>query len=185
MTVRPGLPRMAPMNANAGTTRRRLLFVFLLGMSATALPQTQPSGYTVEIVVFRNGGESAALDAGASRTSITGDDVAAASVASRRLGGSVARLNSNGLRVIGTAAWKQEPTAFRSRRGVSAARLGLSGITGKVILERGEKLHLGVDLVIEDGGKRYRLNELRQVKTDEINYFDHPAVGVLAIVTSN
>lgn len=174
---------MSGMNAPARTARRLLICLALLGMAGQALPQTP--AYTVEIVVFRNGGDAAALDAGTPRTSVSGDDVQAVSVASRRLGGSVARLNGKGLRVLAQGAWKQEPTAFRSRRGVSAARLGLAGITGKVILERGEKLHLGVDLVIEDGGKRYRLNEIRQVKTDEINYFDHPAVGVLAIVTSD
>lgn len=175
---------MTAMNATAATARRLLLFFALLGIAGPALPQT-PTTYTVEIVVFRNGGDTAALDAGASRPGFPGDDVEPLSVASRRLGGNVAKLNNNGLRVLGTAAWKQEPTAFRSRRGVSATRLGLSGITGKVILERGQYLHLGVDLLVEDGGKRYRLNELRQVKTDEINYFDHPAVGVLAIVTSD
>jgi hypothetical protein len=183
MTAPRGLPRMSAMNAAARTARRLLMILALLGMAGQALPQTP--GYTVEIVVFRNGGVVAAQDAGAPWPGLSGDDVEAVSVASRRLGGSVARLNAKGLRVLAQGAWKQEPTAFRSRRGVSAARLGSAGIAGKVILERGERLHLGVDLVVEDGGKRYRLNEVRQVKTDEINYFDHPAIGVLAIVTSD
>ena len=88
-----------------------------------------------------------------------------------------------GLRVIGQAAWRQGAAGFNSRRGVSAAQLGLPGITGKVMVERGQYLHLGIDLVVEDGGKRYRLNEVRRVKTDEVHYFDHPAIGVLAVLS--
>ena len=34
-------------------------------------------------------------------------------------------------------------------------------------------------------GRRYRINEMRKnVRRDQIHYFDNPAVGVLAIVTA-
>lgn len=169
------------MKSHHGMARRLLLSLALLCTALPALPQTPD--YTVEIVVFRNGGDAGALDAAAPRPLISGDDVVATPVASRRLGGSVASLNRSGLRVIGQAAWRQGAAGFNSRRGVSAAQLGLPGITGKVMVERGQYLHLGIDLVVEDGGKRYRLNEVRRVKTDEVHYFDHPAIGVLAVLS--
>jgi len=183
MTVPQGLPRMSRMKRTGEFLRHLWLLVLLCGIAAPALPQT-PSGYTVEILVFRHSGDAGAMEASEARPAITGDDVQPTVVATSRLAGSVARLNRNGLRVLGQAAWRQSPAATNSRRGVSAARLGLSGISGKIVFERGQFLLLGVDLVIEDGGKRFHIQEMRrQVKAGEVQYFDHPAVGVLAVVT--
>ncbi len=170
------------MKTPPGIARRIALAAALLCLALPALPQSP--GYTIEILVFRNGSDAGAIDAGAARPVITGDDMTPVAAQSRKLGGAAARLNRNGLRVIGQASWRQDPSGWNSRRGVSTARLGLTGVTGKVFFERGQYLHLGVDMVIEDGGRRYRLNEVRRVRTDEIHYFDHPAVGVLAVVTS-
>jgi hypothetical protein len=182
MTALGRLPRMIRMLHLTGIARRLLLAAALTCLAGPALPQSS-GGYVVEILVFRNGENVAALGESAARARVTGDDVAAAMVSSRKLGGSVARLNNRNLRVLGHAAWKQAPSGWKSRRGVSTSQLGLAGMTGKVILERGEFIHLGLDMIVEDGGKRYRLNEVRQVKLDEIQYFDHPAIGVIAIVS--
>ncbi|HUG73062.1 MAG TPA: CsiV family protein [Steroidobacteraceae bacterium] len=178
------------MKSTSGILRRLVLATVLLGLALPALPQA--AGYTVEIIVFRNGTDEGALADSSARPGFTGADVVATTVASRKLGGSVTRLNNGGLRVLGHAAWRQAPTPFpqttaalRLRRGVSATQLGVPGITGKVIFERGTYLHLGVDLLVEDRGKRYRITEVRQVKADEIHYFDHPAIGVLAIVSGD
>jgi hypothetical protein len=77
------------------------------------------------------------------------------------------------------------PAAWNSRRGVPIEQLGVNapGITGNVVLERGQFVHLGLDLKIEDGGRSFVLAELRQVKLDEALYFDHPQLGVIALVT--
>lgn len=173
---------MIRMIQPTGIARRLLLAAALTCLAVPAMPQSSGS-YVVEILVFRNGESAGALGETAARARITGDDVAATTVTSRKLGGSVARLNNRNLRVLGHAAWKQTPSGWKSRRGVSTAQLGLAGMTGKVILERGEFIHLGLDMVVEDGGKRYHLNEVRQVKLDEVQYFDHPAIGVIAIVS--
>lgn len=173
---------MNRMNQSIGIARRLLLAAALACLAVPALPQSS-GNYVVEILVFRNGEAPAALGEIARSGRVTGDDIAPTLVTSRRLGGNVARLNNRNLRVLGHAAWKQVPSGWKSRRGVSAVQLGLSGMDGKVILERGEFMHLGFDLVIEDGGRRYHLNEVRQVKLDEIQYFDHPAIGVIAIVS--
>jgi hypothetical protein len=183
MTGAAPSPRITGMKSPSGIARRLALAAILAAVALPALPQSSP-GYSIEIVVFRNGGDAGAMAAGEPRPVITGDDVAPVPAQSRKLGGAAGRLTRNGLQVIGQASWKQDPTAWNSRRGVSTQRLGLPGVTGKVFFERGQYLHLGVDIVVEDGGKRYRLNEVRRVKADEIHYFDHPAVGVLAVVTS-
>ena len=182
MTALARWPKMPAMKTPPGMLRRLALAVALLGIALPVLPQASPA-YAVEIVVFRNGGDTGALEAGVPRPLVTGDDVIPVAAPSTKLGGAAAGLNRSGLRVIGQASWRQEPTAWNSRRGVSTARLGMSGVTGKVIFERGRFLHQGIDLVFEDVGRRYRIEEVRQVKTDEIQYFDHPAVGVIAVVT--
>jgi hypothetical protein len=165
--------------------RQLWLLMLLCGVAAPTLPQT-PSSYTVEIVVFRHSGDVGAMGFTDPLPAFTGDDVQPAVVEASRLGSSVARLNRNGLRVLGQAAWRQAPAATNSRRGVSAARLGLQGVSGKIVFERGQFLLLGVDLVVEDGGQRFHINEMRrQVKAGEVQYFDHPAVGVLAVVTGD
>jgi len=170
------------MNTGKRPARRLLLAAVLLGATLPAIPQAATT-FTVEVLVFRNGADTGALPDSV-RPPVDGDELTASAVSARRLGGSVARLNGNGMRVLGHGAWRQEPAAWRSRRGVSAARLGAAGISGKVILERGsQSLHLGLDIVVEDGGKRYRVDEVRPVKAGEIQYFDHPAIGVLAIAT--
>lgn len=183
MTGLSGCPRIDGMKLPQGIARRLLLGAALLGLALPALPQATTPAYSVEIIVFRHGGDAGALDANAPRPLISGDDVVPVPATSRKLGGAATGLNRNGMRVIGQASWRQEPASWNSRRGVSTARLGIPGVTGKVIFERGRFLHLGVDLVVEDGGKRYRIDEVRQVKTDEIQYFDHPAVGVIAVVS--
>ncbi len=172
---------MNRMNPPTGIARRLLLAAALACLAVPALPQSS-GNYVVEILVFRNGEGPAALG-DATRMRITGDDITATTVSSRKLGGSVTRLNNRNLRVLGHAAWKQAPSGWKSRRGVSTVQLGLAGMDGKVILERGEYLHLGFDMIVEDGGRRYHLDEVRQVKLDEIQYFDHPAIGVIAIVS--
>lgn len=178
---------MRAMESQPSPFRRLLaatLVPALLAAATPALPQAAAAPrFTVEILVFRSGDE-AALEPGASSSGNAGADVAATPVATSRLGGAASKLRTGGgYRVLAHSAWTQGPAAWNSRRGVSARELGLPGIEGKVILERGQYLHLGVDLTIDDGGRRYRINEVRRVKPDEVQYFDHPAVGVIAVVT--
>ncbi len=164
--------------------RRVCLAALLMFAAVPAIPQGSPR-YTVEIVVFRNGGQGAPVDPQLAAPA-GGDDIEPMIVASRRLGGAATRLRGTaGYKVLGHTAWVQGAASFNSRRGVSVSRLGMggSGVQGKVILERGQYLHLGIDLVVDEGGRRYRISEVRRVKTDEIQYFDHPSVGVIAVVS--
>jgi hypothetical protein len=72
-----------------------------------------------------------------------------------------------------------------------------SGLTGTVTLERGRYLHLALDLnyttanppakLLAPGGPpgplTFHMHQDRRMKSFERDYFDHPAFGVIAIVT--
>jgi hypothetical protein len=51
-----------------------------------------------------------------------------------------------------------------------------------VYLERSTYLHLGMTLTMSDSGT-YTIDEMRSVKYNEKQYFDHPAFGVIALVS--
>jgi len=75
-------------------------------------------------------------------------------------------------------------------------------VTGTVMLTRGRYLHVGLDLLYErqpnspqlfsffgfgnagDIPEEYRLTQERRLRRGQLNYFDHPKFGVLAVVTT-
>jgi hypothetical protein len=183
-----------PVMKGPSSTARRAAAAMLLLASAAAVPQTAANRYTIEFVVFRTASQTAGLPGGEPPAAVADDGVEMTPVSSRKLTNAAARLRSTaGYRVLAHTAFAQAPTncardaCRNSLRGVSAAQLGLTraGISGKVGLQRGELLHLGIDLTIDDGGRRYRIQEVRQLrKTDQPQYFDHPAVGVIALITA-
>lgn len=160
----------------------------LLLAAGAAIPQQSTGRYTVEIVVFRTAGQAGAMAGTVAVEPDRDDGVEPTAVSGRRLVTAANRLKgTSGYRVLAHTAWTQMPSAWRSGRGVPAARLGLTraGINGRITLERGSSLHLGVDLIIEDGGRRYHISEMRQsIKADQPQYFDHPAIGVIAVVSA-
>ena len=158
-----------------------------------AFAQQTPPQYTVELVIFRTASQAGALPIEAAPPAAGDDDVETTASTSRRLGGAASKLRTAaGYRVLAHTAWNQNAVGCvndgcRSfNHAVSAEQLGLTkaGITGKIILKRGLKLNLGIDLAVDDGGRRYHLTEVRSLKPNEAQYFDHPAIGVLAIVSS-
>ena len=174
-----------------------------------ASPGTGPV-YNVEIIVFRaagalGGAENWGAEAGARY--IAGDESASDSMQVGRfvaaLPPAVWQLNEleNRLRTSGTyvpvahAAWSQTASSWGTRAGFSMQRLGISvpGLSGTVFLERGQFLHVGMSLTYAmpspppglgaAPGTAFTINESRRVKFYERNYFDHPAFGVIALVT--
>jgi hypothetical protein len=167
----------------------RLVAGLLLALcAATALPAELPSLYTVEIVVFRSSGNAGALAEKTTLPSFNDDGVEATPAPVGKLTNAATRLRSKGgMRVLAHKAWTQGPTAWGSGRGVSTSQLALgNGVEGKISLERGENpLNVRLDLVLEEGGRRFRINEVRRnVKAGQVLYFDHPSFGVLATVTA-
>lgn len=177
------------MNIKFRLLRPGVAALMLLAVSLQAVPQQQTTGrYTIEIVVFRADGDASGEDGGAATPlRSTSGDIMPTAVAGRRLASAVTRLrNAAGYRILAHTAWSQAPATWNSRRGVSVEQLGLNtpGLSGNVVLERGQYLHLGVDLKVEDGGRSLVLADLRRVKLDEALYFDHPQLGVIALVSS-
>jgi len=170
------------------TLRRCGLALVLAATGLQAVPQQATGRYTVEIVVFRADANTSGED-GAAATPLrsTAGEIMPTAVPGQRLTAAAAKLRGAGYRILAHTAWSQAPAAWNSRRGVSVEQLGIAtpGLSGNVVLERGQYLHLGIDLKVEDGGRNYVLADLQQVrKLGEAQYFDHPQLGVIALVTS-
>ena len=106
-------------------------------------------------------------------------------VSQMQLGGMAARLRSSGSwRVLAHAGWVQSATDWPRHAGLTLEQLGINvaGLAGSVYVERGQYLHLGFNLHLGEN-PTWSLSELRKVKFNEKNYFDHPGFGVIAIVS--
>ena len=166
--------------------------------------------YNIEIIVFRatsalGGPEDWSAEAGA--RSIAGEEaasgaaqvghfVASLPAAAWQLGELETRLRTSGLYVpVAHAAWSQTASSWGTRAGFSVQKLGIEvpGLSGSVFLERGQWLHLGMSLTYAlpappqglgaAPDTPFSINESRRVRFYERNYFDHPAFGVIALVT--
>lgn len=106
------------------------------------------------------------------------------------------RLRASGAYVpVAHVAWSQTASSWGTRAGFSLPRLGVDveGLSGTVFLEHGQFLHLGMTLnyamaspptgLNAAPGTVFTINESRRVKFYDRNYFDHPAYGVIALIT--
>ena len=167
--------------------------------------------YNIEIVVFRatsaqggaenwvaetGSGNTIAGDEGSSTSSQVGHFVAAIPSSAYQLTEIEGRLRSSGAYVpIAHTAWSQTASGWGTRAGFPVQRLGVDvpGLTGTVFLERGQYLHLGMTLTYVDpsppgglgaaSGTTFTINQSRRIKFYERNYYDHPAFGVIALVS--
>jgi hypothetical protein len=102
-----------------------------------------------------------------------------------RLGAIEATLRTSGAwHPLAHAAWVQSAASWGTHAGIALADVGINtpGLSGMVYLERATYLHLGVNLTW-NAGTTYTINEMRSVKYNEKQYFDHPAFGVIALVS--
>ena len=180
----------------------------VLASQPTALAQTTPATtvYTIEVIVFRNlSGAGGPEDWGARPVArgpetpdspVTGRFVQVMPSSQFQLNDIAARLrNTSNYPPIAHFAWQQTASSWGSRAGFTVAKLGgnVPGLSGTIYLERGSYLHLGMALTYQapnvpaglsaSPGQVFNMNESRRVKFDQLNYFDHPAFGVIALVT--
>jgi hypothetical protein len=187
-----------------------LLIAALAGARPAAAEDNPNTVYNVEIIVFRSlttqgapenwadeaGARSIAGDESASGSTQVGRFVALLPPSAYQLGGLEERLRaSGGYAPVAHVAWSQTASAWGTRAGFPLARLGVDvpGLTGNVYLERGQFLHLGLSLswtmaeppagLGAAPGATFTMNDTRRVRFYERNYYDHPAFGVLALVT--
>jgi hypothetical protein len=103
-----------------------------------------------------------------------------------RLASVEATLRTSGAwRPIAHAAWVQTAANWGTHIGIALSDLGVNapGLSGTVYLERATYLHLGLDLSLSSGDATYTIKEMRSIKYNERQYFDHPAFGVIALVS--
>ena len=166
--------------------------------AAAAPPPAAASGsgaYSVEVIVFRAPGgisdaaPSAAPSRGASDTAGTQVARFIGPLAGGRmqLGGTREKLTRGGYRILAHTGWVQTAASWGApRSGLPLERLGINvpGLSGSFQLERGALLHFGMTLRhASDGNPAAQLNEIRRIRFNERNYYDHPAIGVIAVVT--
>jgi len=153
--------------------------------------------YGVEIIVFRTSSVAAtedwdALPAGRGFGSSAARGGASAQVlrvlapSDYRLNSLEATLKTSGAwRPVAHAAWIQTAANWGTHAGIALADLGINvpGLTGMVYLERAPiYLHLGFDVHLSQGAT-YTIREMRSVRFNDRQYFDHPAFGIVAVVT--
>jgi hypothetical protein len=106
---------------------------------------------------------------------------------------------SRGYEVIGHIGWTQIAVPRGSGLTVDLSEVGLSGlpVQGSGTLERGKYLYLRLDLAYapsqapislvgdaqSTGPVTFTLSQVRRVRPFERHYFDHPAFGVIALVS--
>ena len=168
--------------------------------------------YNIEVIIFRatsaqGVAENWSAEAGMANNTIAGDEASSGSSQVGHFVGVIPssayqlteienRLRSSGAYMpVAHVAWSQTASAWGTRAGFSTQKLGLDipGLNGTVFLERGQYLHLGMTLTYADpappaglgaaSGTTFTINQSRRIRFYERNYFDHPAFGVIALVS--
>jgi hypothetical protein len=162
--------------------------------------------YTVEIIVFRNlsgagGAEDWSVKPVARRpdqpdSPVTGRFVASLPASQFQLNDIEAKLRATtNYPPIAHFAWQQTASSWGSGAGFTINKLAgnVQGLSGIIYLEAGTYLHLGMTLNYQSPnppaglgaapGTVFMLSESHRVKRYERNYYDHPAFGVIALVT--
>jgi hypothetical protein len=82
--------------------------------------------------------------------------------------------------------FSQEGVAEKWAQPISVRRLRApTQLDGHISLHRGRFLHVNLDLTLNPGtgfGEPFKLVEQRRLRSGEVHYFDHPALGVVLTV---
>jgi hypothetical protein len=186
-----------------------LLATLTSALPALAQDAATPT-YHIEMIVFRanstqGGAENWSAEVGTVNTigeestsgsSQVGHFVSALPAEQFQLNDIESKLRSSGAYVpVAHVAWAQTASAWGTKAGFPVQKLGVDvpGLTGNVFLERGQYLHLGMALSYAMSsppsgmgagpGTSFTLSENRRIRFYERNYYDHPAFGVIALVT--
>ena len=184
----------------------------LQASSQQAATPAAPTVYNIEVIVFRTAATLAAPESWTADTStpVESDNAETGAPSNTQIGKFVAglpadqfqlsdietKLKSTGVFVpVAHAAWSQTASPWGTRAGFPVSRLGLdaAGLSGTIYLERGQFLHLGMALSYAvpnppsglgaAPGTTFTMAANRRIKFYERNYYDHPAFGVIALVT--
>ena len=184
---------------------------FALACVSASLPSAQaqtanPKVYNVEVIIFRNNSGGGGAEDWTAKPVARGLDTPEAPVTGKfvqSLPAAQFQLNDVAGKLQGTTnyqpiahfAWQQTASSWGSRAGFTVAKLAgnVPGLSGIIYLESGTYLHLGValnyqtsnvpDSLAAPAGTVFMLNESRRIRFDKLSYYDHPAFGVIALVT--
>lgn len=187
------------------------LLVVCCGASVSSQEAAPGPTYNIEMVVFRatsaqGGAENWSAEGATSEDSVAGAEAGSGSSVGRfvsllptsqfQLSEIENKLRTSGAYVpLAHVAWSQTASAWGTRAGFTLQKLGIDvpGLAGTVFLERGQFLHLGVALSYAPPdpsaglgaapGTTFTMNQSRRIRFYERNYYDHPAFGVIALVT--
>jgi hypothetical protein len=92
--------------------------------------------------------------------------------------------SKGGYRVLGHAAWAAiVPPNGRTTTHLEEVLPSGSPLSGLLAIQRSQYLFLGLEVDYATGDQTYGLREKRRIKFGERHYFDHPAFGLIALVT--
>lgn len=99
-----------------------------------------------------------------------------------------ARLNTGGYRLLWHQAWVQSPLSGVGLDLATLAALGrgpaVPGLSGSISLTAGRFLHLGMGIELQSpSGLEALMQQQRRVRAGVEQYFDHPRIGIVALVT--
>ena len=207
------MKRAPPTNPTAAghparNARLSLLAGVLYAVLALASPVAAPAAasvaqqnsaplYGVEIIVFRSSSVSGGEDweavppgrgfgSSATRGGPAPQVLHVLPASDYRLGTIEATLRASGAwRPVAHAAWIQTAANWGTHTGIALGDVGINvpELGGMIYLERAPiYLHLGFDVHLSAGGT-YTIKEMRTVRYNDKQYFDHPAFGIIALVT--
>lgn len=196
------------MHAHA-TRLAKLLGLFAIAFIGSAGAQQSLQSYDVELIVFRTLSSQATpeewrVDSGTTQSSDDEDALDAETTiapaptaptmtfpalppAKFKLTALADTLRrSRNYRPLAHFGWTQPGFVRGDARYMSIDGLvpADAGITGKVALSRGRYLHLTLELVYHaPDGQPMVLRQTRRMRSNERHYLDHPAFGVIAVIT--
>jgi hypothetical protein len=207
-TTQPGT--LAAPGGQTATTSGQTATTPTAGATTAAAPANSGPTYNIEIVIFRAktglGQPETWADETTAAATVAGGEAASGSGVGKlltvlpssayRLTAINSRLRTSGTYLpVAHAAWVQTASAWGTHAGFPLDSLGINvpGLTGDIFLERGQFLHLGMTLnyTMQDPpaglnaptGTTFVMNETRRVRFYQRNYYDHPAFGVIALIT--
>jgi hypothetical protein len=106
----------------------------------------------------------------------------------RQLDAVARRLNTGGFQLLWHQAWVQPPAERGGAELSLLAALGQgtasSALSGRIDFSAGRFLHLGVDIELQSAaGLEAKMNQRRRIRPRVEQYFDHPRIGIVAVVT--
>ncbi len=163
-----------------------MLIAWLMLVGVPLLSVAQEREFRVEVLVFvRSTLTDQRFEPGPSRIQwpqywLDSSDFAPLLLAEQTLASVRQRLEqSRRYRVL--KQWSFNQRIAPNQTGDAVRLLGFAPVEGFVRIRRGEYLELQADIEYQPSADqpRYRIDETRLIKFDQLNYFDHPGFGVL------